>query len=204
MNSISVNSFIKNFDNRFSELADRQPWEIISELQQLIIDLMDNLNKNDFYIDNGIAIHKSAQIEQGVVLKAPAIISKNCFIGANAYLRNGIYLDDDVIIGPGCEIKSTIIFDKTSVAHFNFIGDSILGSRVNIEAGAVVANHFNERTNKLIEVRYEGKLINTACTKFGSLIGDDVKIGANAVLSPGTLLNPGSIVKRLELVIQSE
>ena len=38
--------------------------------------------------------------------------------------------------------------------------------------------------------------------KFGALIGDGTRIGANAVLSPGTILAPNSIVKRLELVEQ--
>jgi UDP-N-acetylglucosamine diphosphorylase / glucose-1-phosphate thymidylyltransferase / UDP-N-acetylgalactosamine diphosphorylase / glucosamine-1-phosphate N-acetyltransferase / galactosamine-1-phosphate N-acetyltransferase len=141
-------------------------------------------------------------VEIGAVLKAPIIIGKNCFVGANAYLRGGVFLDDGVKIGPSCEIKSSIIFSKTSVAHFNFIGDSIVGSNVNIEAGAVTANHYNEKADKQIEVLYNSAVIKTNTSKFGALIGDACKIGANAVLSPGTLLAKNTIVKRLELVEQ--
>jgi UDP-N-acetylglucosamine diphosphorylase / glucose-1-phosphate thymidylyltransferase / UDP-N-acetylgalactosamine diphosphorylase / glucosamine-1-phosphate N-acetyltransferase / galactosamine-1-phosphate N-acetyltransferase len=71
-----------------------------------------------------------------------------------------------------------------------------------MEAGSVIANHFNERDNKQIPIRYEGKIHDTGVTKFGAVVGDHSRIGANAVLSPGTLLQPKSIVKRLELVEQ--
>ena len=152
--------------------------------------------------ENGIAIHKSATVEQGVVLKAPIIISANCFVGAHAYLRGGVFLDEGVTVGPGCEIKSSFIFSTTTIAHFNFIGDSIIGSKVNFEAGAHTANHFNERTDKRISVFFNSKIIETNTEKFGALVGDNSKIGANAVLSPGTILPKNSIVKRLELVEQ--
>jgi NDP-sugar pyrophosphorylase family protein len=141
-------------------------------------------------------------IESGVVIKSPAIISEHCFIGAHAYLRGGVHLGSSVRIGPGCEIKSSLIFSQSTIAHFNFIGDSIIGSHVNFEAGAVTANHYNERTNKRIFALYLSKAIDTKVEKFGALVGDFSKIGANAVLSPGTILAPDSVVKRLELVEQ--
>jgi UDP-N-acetylglucosamine diphosphorylase / glucose-1-phosphate thymidylyltransferase / UDP-N-acetylgalactosamine diphosphorylase / glucosamine-1-phosphate N-acetyltransferase / galactosamine-1-phosphate N-acetyltransferase len=196
---IAIENYISSFSKYFTE--DKEPWEFTSQLPEIITGLILNLN-NDFDIENNIAIHKSAVIETGAVLKPPIIIGKNCFIGANAYLRGGVYLVSDVKIGPGCEIKSSIIFSKTSIAHFNFIGDSIIGSNVNIEAGAVTANHYNERTDKEIEILYNGAVIKTNTHKFGALVGDDCKIGANAVLSPGTLLVKKTIVKRLELVEQ--
>jgi len=68
------------------------------------------------------------------------------------------------------------------------VGDSILGSSVNLEAGSIVANYRNERALKEIKVRYKGNLINTGINKFGAVIGDNCKIGANAVIAPGALL----------------
>jgi bifunctional N-acetylglucosamine-1-phosphate-uridyltransferase/glucosamine-1-phosphate-acetyltransferase GlmU-like protein len=102
----------------------------------------------------------------------------------------------------GVEIKSSIISNNSAVAHFNFIGDSIIGENVNFEAGSITANHFNERENKEIFVKIDDNIINTQVVKFGSLIGDYSKIGANAVLSPGTILKKNSVVKRLELIEQ--
>lgn len=105
-------------------------------------------------------------------------------------------------IGPSSEIKQSIILDNSAVAHFNYIGNSIIGNNVNFEAGSISANHYNERTDKNIFVIYNDEIISTNCNKFGSLVGDDSRIGANAVLSPGTILEKKSIVKRLELIEQ--
>jgi UDP-N-acetylglucosamine diphosphorylase / glucose-1-phosphate thymidylyltransferase / UDP-N-acetylgalactosamine diphosphorylase / glucosamine-1-phosphate N-acetyltransferase / galactosamine-1-phosphate N-acetyltransferase len=196
---IAIENYISSFSKYFTE--DKEPWEFTNELPKIITGLILNLN-NDFNIENNIAIHKSATVETGAVLKAPVIIGENCFVGANACLRGGVFLNDDVKIGPGCEIKSSIIFNTTSIAHFNFIGDSIIGCNVNFEAGAVTANHYNERADKQIEVLHNGAVIKTNIHKFGALIGDGSKIGANAVLSPGTLLAKNTIIKRLELVEQ--
>ncbi len=197
---INIETYIAGFSSKFSQ-DQNEPWELVQNLDGIIRDMIAELDE-DFVIENDVAIHKTAQIESNVTLKAPLIIGKNCFIGANSYLRNGVILSDQVKIGTGCEIKTSIIFDKTSIAHFNFIGDSIIGQEVNFEAGSITANHYNERTDKQIYVLYESKLVNTKVHKFGSLVGDHSKIGANAVLSPGTILNKGSVVKRLELIEQ--
>jgi UDP-N-acetylglucosamine diphosphorylase / glucose-1-phosphate thymidylyltransferase / UDP-N-acetylgalactosamine diphosphorylase / glucosamine-1-phosphate N-acetyltransferase / galactosamine-1-phosphate N-acetyltransferase len=137
-------------------------------------------------------------------LKGPIIISNGCFIGAHAYLRGGVYLGDKSVIGPGCEVKSSLIMSGSALAHFNFVGDSLVGSYVNMEAGSIIANHYNERLDKTIFVMLDKKKIETSATKFGALVGDHTKIGANAVLSPGTILKPQSIVKRLELIEQCQ
>ena len=196
---------IDAFVSRFSSLIlqqDKQPWQIIRDLSAVINNLLATCGK-DYSITNGIAIHTTATVEAGAVLKAPVIIGKNSFIAAHAYLRGCVFVDENVTIGTGCEIKSSIVCNNSSIAHFNFIGDSIIGSFVNFEAGAITANHFNERENKEIRVLFKGELINTQIEKFGSLIGDYSKIGANAVLSPGTLLPKNAVVKRLELIEQA-
>jgi acetyltransferase-like isoleucine patch superfamily enzyme len=74
---------------------------------------------------------------------------------------------------------------------------------VNMEAGSIIANHYNERIDKSIYVRIKNERVLTGVTKFGALVGDQTKIGANAVLSPGTILESKSVVKRLELIDQS-
>lgn len=195
---IQIDDFISGFSARFSQ---NLPWKITSYLQSIVIELIKGLGEN-YDINNEIAIHKSARIEEGVVLKGPVFIGKDCFVAAHAYIRSGVYLGESTVIGPGCEIKSSIIFGNSSIAHFNFVGDSIIGSHVNMEAGAVIANHYNERTNKEISVVFQNKSIHTGTEKFGALIGDGCKIGANAVLSPGTILGKDEIIRRLQLVEQ--
>jgi acetyltransferase-like isoleucine patch superfamily enzyme len=172
------------------DLLKDLPWEMSVE------DFVKKNSKDDIFI------HPTSVVEEGVVLKGPVFIGPNCFVGAHAYLRGGVYLIGNNSIGPGCELKSCILFPNTNLAHFNFIGDSIVGSNVNFEAGSIVANHFNERTEKEITVTISGKKIKTGSAKFGAVIGDGCKIGANAVLSPGTILEKNSVVARQQLINQ--
>ena len=106
--------------------------------------------------------------------------------------------------GVSCDIlvKTSVLLEGCSIAHFNFVGDSIVGHDVNIEAGAILCNHYNEREDDTVYVHVDRQRISTGLHKFGSLVGDGCRIGANAVLSPGTLLKPRTIVRRLELVEQ--
>jgi NDP-sugar pyrophosphorylase family protein len=196
-----ISRYLSDFHTHFADLGDDLPWNITALTSAIILKKISTLS-NDFKVVNNVAIHKKATVEEHAIVKGPAIISEGCFIGSHAYFRGGVFLAEHVTVGPGCEVKSCIIMPHAALAHFNFVGDSLVGSYVNMEAGSIVANHFNERDNKEIQVLMQGHPHRTGVTKFGALIGDQTKIGANAVLSPGTILPPKSIVKRLELVEQ--
>ena len=198
---IQYSAYLKNFLTNFPELEKDLPWNIVAAVQNTIQQKIKSLS-SDFKIKQDVAIHKKAQIEENVTLKGPIIISNGCFIGAHAYMRGGVYLGEKSIVGPGCEVKSSLIMSGSALAHFNFVGDSLIGSYVNMEAGSIIANHYNERLDKTIYVMLNKKKMKIEVTKFGALVGDHSKIGANAVLSPGTILLPESVVKRLELVEQ--
>ena len=201
---MDIKEYMADFHINFPYLGDSNPWEITQAISSIIPKRILEINTDDYTITAGIAIHKTAVIEQGAILKGPLIISENCFVASHAYIRSGVYLGRGVRIGPGSEIKSSIIGSNSALAHFNYIGDSIIGSDVNFEAGALIANHYNERDNKNIWVQINGQRKDTGTIKFGALVGDHSKIGANAVLSPGTILNKCSLVKRLELIEQNK
>ena len=198
---IGLTTYINRFSVVFDHVSHEQPWNLTANIRQILLNKMDTLGP-DYKIFNEVAIHNTVVLDSHAILKGPAIISANCFIGAHTYIRGGVFLDERVSLGPGCEVKSSFIFSDSALGHFNFVGDSLLGSHVNMEAGSVIANHYNERKEKNISVFVGGKHYATGLEKFGALVGDHTKIGANAVLSPGTLLQPGCIVKRLELVEQ--
>lgn len=130
---IAIETYIKGFTTKINQ-DQNEPWELVQDLESIIKGMISELD-DDFIINNDIAIHKTAKIESNVVLKGPIIIGKHCFVGANSYLRNGVVLGEAARIGTSCEIKSSIIFGHSAVAHFNFIGDSIIGSHVNFEIG---------------------------------------------------------------------
>ncbi len=198
---ITISTHLQDFGASFPVAGDLAPWRFIANIQEHVTAGFPRLDAG-YRIKGNIAIHESSSIEEGAVLKGPLIISPRCFIGAGAYFRGGVFLGANVSIGPGCEIKSSVILNASRLAHFNFVGDSLIGSDVNMEAGSILANYHNDRADKTIYIRDGTEFLQTDAQKFGALVGDHSRIGANAVCSPGTILAPHSIVRRLELVEQ--
>jgi len=199
--TLRIATYLQQLPVLFPELRDELPWNIPGNLEAILRNRIKSLS-DDYHVHDDVAIHPTARIEDHVILKGPMIISAGSFIGAHAYLRGGVYLGENSVIGPGCEVKSSIILNRSALAHFNFVGDSLVGDMVNFEAGSIVANHFNEREDKTIFVLIDGKRTSIGVTKFGAMVGDFSRIGANAVLSPGTILTPKSVVPRLSLIEQ--
>lgn len=185
-----------------AKFAEMPAWTVTQTAPAIVAALIDALG-DDYEIRDDVARHRSAIIEPGAVLKGPCLIGPGCFVASSALLRGGCWLERDCIVGPGCELKTCFVFRGSKAAHLNFIGDSVIGVGVNIEAGAMLANYRNERADKRIIIRGDFGVIDTGVDKFGALVGDDSRIGANAVIAPGAILAPRTIVRRLELVDQS-
>jgi NDP-sugar pyrophosphorylase family protein len=173
-----------------------EPWEITARSEAIVRRLIEDVSRDEFAVTDGVALHRTTIVEPGAVLKGPLLVGPGCFIAAGAYLRGGNWLAERCTLGPGTELKSSFVWPGTALAHFNFVGDSILGSDVNFEAGSIVCNHRNERADAEVWVRLAGSLQRTGCRKFGAVVGDGTRIGANAVLAPGALLLPGTVVPR--------
>lgn len=201
--AIDLRAYISGFaDSPLARWRASMPWELTAQASAIVRELLAALPAGDFAIDGEVAVHRSATVEPGAVLKGPLILGANCFVAAHAYLRGGNWIDARCTVGPGTELKSSFVFAGTALAHFNFVGDSVLGGGVNMEAGSIVCNHRNERADKTIRVRSgEGGALQAAgCEKFGALMGDGVRVGANAVIAPGALLQPGRVVGRATLL----
>ncbi len=147
-------------------------------------------------------IHRAAKVHPTAILQDIVIVDADASVGPHAMLRGGVWIGQGAHIGGSDEIKQSIIGSNSAVAHLNYVGNSIIGDDVNIEAGAVLANHHNDRHDKSVWVLIDGEKIKTGVKKFGALVGDHSRIGANAVTTPGTILKPATIVNRLELVQQ--
>ncbi|MCI8211196.1 transferase [Pseudomonas sp. S25] len=201
MHGISISEFISHWEALGVDAQASSPWQMTQQCENFVSTIMANLGP-DYERQGDIAIHKTARVEDGAVLKGVIVIGPNCFIAAGAYLRGGVFLGSDCIVGPSCELKSSFMLDRSKLAHFNFVGDSLLGQDVNIEAGAVIANYRNEFAGAHIRIQHGDRTIETGVAKFGALVGDGSRIGANAVIAPGALLQRGSVVPRLGLVDQ--
>ncbi|WP_341678122.1 DapH/DapD/GlmU-related protein [Niveibacterium sp. SC-1] len=178
------------------------PWQLPPRIEALVEHAVAAASPEEYVVADGVAIHRGARVEAGAIFKAPALIGPDCFIGAGAYLRGGCWLGPGCSLGPGVELKSSLLVSAVRLAHFNFVGDSIIGHNVNLEAGSVVANYRNERNGGEIRIATASGVVATGVEKFGALIGDGCRIGANAVIAPGALLLPGTRVPRLGLVDQ--
>lgn len=200
---MDLSGFIKDIYRDLPMLSrESLPWEIIDSLEKTIRGLLPTLELKNYSVEDQVAIHETALIEGGVTIKPNTIIGPRCTVKSGSYLRSGVYLVSDVAIGANCEIKQSIIFKNSCAAHLNYIGNSIIGEDVNLEAGSIIANHFNEREDKTIRILLKDNIIETNVVKFGSLVGDHSRIGANSVLNPGTVLNSKSIIPRLTHVDQ--
>jgi len=133
-----------------------------------------------------ISIGPQTHVESGAYIKGPCIIGAGCTIRKGAYIRGNFLAEDGCIIGHNTEVKHSIFLKNATAAHFNYVGDSILGSKVNLGAGVKCANFRFDRQNVIVEV--EDQKIDTELKKLGAIIGDGVQIGCNCVLNPGTLL----------------
>jgi UDP-N-acetylglucosamine diphosphorylase / glucose-1-phosphate thymidylyltransferase / UDP-N-acetylgalactosamine diphosphorylase / glucosamine-1-phosphate N-acetyltransferase / galactosamine-1-phosphate N-acetyltransferase len=133
-----------------------------------------------------ISIGSGSKVEPGAYIAGPCIIGRNCEIRHGAYLRGNVLTGDACIIGHATEIKNSILFNRVSASHFNYVGDSILGNDVNLGAGVICANYRLDHQN--VPVYFQGKKIVTPLKKLGALIGDESQLGCNSVISPGALL----------------
>jgi UDP-N-acetylglucosamine diphosphorylase / glucose-1-phosphate thymidylyltransferase / UDP-N-acetylgalactosamine diphosphorylase / glucosamine-1-phosphate N-acetyltransferase / galactosamine-1-phosphate N-acetyltransferase len=202
-----MNLCISNFtqaliDTPFGPCAGATPWELTASLEARLCEVVAGLDSCEWRLECDVAIHHSATVEAGAQIKGPAVIGPACFVSASALLRGGVWLGPRCSVGPGGEVKSSWLGSGSKLAHLNFVGDAVIGLDVNFEAGSIVANRRNERDDKRIRVRIDDSLHTLDVTRFGALVGDHARIGANAVLAPGTLLQARSVVARLALVDQ--
>ncbi len=150
-------------------------------------------------IEKGVAVKgtlilgRSSIIKSGTYIEGNVIIGNNCTLGPNVHLRGPIAIGNNCKIGNGSEVKSSIIFDNSSVPHLSYIGDSIVGENVNIGGGTITANlRFDHAT---IKVDIEGQKIDSLRKKLGVIIGDGASLGINVSTMPGIWVWPNSRIK---------
>jgi len=143
-------------------------------------------------ITGAVAIGEGTRVEAGVKIVGPAVIGRGCHLRQGAYLRGQVVIGDEVIVGHATELKSAILLDRAHAPHFNYVGDSILGSDCNLGAGTICSNVRLDLGP--VRVRTEGGSVNTGLLKFGAVVGQGARTGCHVVLNPGTLLGRGVLV----------
>lgn len=194
MQNLETNHFFDLSQFAHAALFDgcQYVWQALDNIQQYLqgypLGTIEALEQRGAYLVNAsqISIGEGTTIEPGAYIKGPCIIGKNCHIRHGAYIRGDCIIGDSCVIGHTTEIKHSIILNHSNAAHFAYLGDTILGSHVNLGAGVKCANL--RLDGKQIMIRIEDKKIATNRRKFGAIIGDHSEIGCNSVLNPGTVL----------------
>jgi len=143
-------------------------------------------------IEGEVSIGKGSVVEPGAMIIGPTIIDENTLIRQGAYIRGNVIIGNNCIIGHASEVKGTIVLNNTELSHFNYVGDSLIGSNVLLGAGVKTANV--KITGGTIRVTIDGKEYNTELVKFGAIVGDEVQLGCNSVFNPGTLVGKRTLV----------
>jgi NDP-sugar pyrophosphorylase family protein len=137
-----------------------------------------------------ISIGEGTVVEPGAYIQGPCVIGKGCQIRHTAYIRGDCVIGDRCVIGHASEVKASIFLDDAHAAHFAYIGDSIIGNKVNLGAGVKCANL--RLDGKAVTIHYKGSKVETKRRKLGAIIADGVHVGCNAVINPGAVLAKAS------------
>ena len=169
----------------------RYPWEALPHIDAWIRAIGATLSRSDYErVEAEIWVARSASVAPSAVLTAPCIIGADAEVRHCAFVRGGVAVGVGAVVGNSTELKNAILFDGVQVPHFNYVGDSILGYRAHLGAGAVTSNVKSDKTEVCISV---GRIrIATGRRKLGAMVGDGVEVGCGCVLNPGTVIGRGS------------
>lgn len=168
------------------------PWEALGGLAEFVRVRGIGLSEAEYEKRAGdVWVHKSATVVPTAVLVGPVIVGPGSFVGHSAFVRNGVMIGANCTVGTSVEIKNSIVFDNVDLAHFNYVGDSILGYGSHLGGGAITSNYRLDERNVVVR---GAKSMDTGLTKVGAMVGDHVQVGCNVVLNPGTVLGRKSVV----------
>lgn len=175
------------------------PWEVLPNIKDFIIELGKTLPKETFNeVKENVWIAKSAKVFDSAYIAGPCIIDENAEIRQCAFVRGSAIIGKNVVLGNSCEVKNAILFDNVQVPHFNYVGDSVLGYKSHIGAGGITSNVKSDKT--LVTIKEGEEKIETNLKKVGAMIGDNVEVGCNSVLCPGTVIGRGTTIYPLSMV----
>ncbi|OGN61453.1 MAG: hypothetical protein A3F09_01755 [Chlamydiae bacterium RIFCSPHIGHO2_12_FULL_49_11] len=171
-----------------------KPWEWLAQLPVFFSGVEWKIRSN---VENAalinaehIYIGENCTIEPFVTIKGPVYIGNGVVIRSGAYIREYTVILDHAVVGHASEISCSVMMEGSRAAHFNYVGNSVVGREVNMGSHAVLANVRLDK--KPVDVVINGKRIETGLEKLGSILGDSSTVGASVLLNPGTIVAPGT------------
>jgi UDP-N-acetylglucosamine diphosphorylase / glucose-1-phosphate thymidylyltransferase / UDP-N-acetylgalactosamine diphosphorylase / glucosamine-1-phosphate N-acetyltransferase / galactosamine-1-phosphate N-acetyltransferase len=175
------------------------PWEALSGIKQMIIDLGKTLDPADYSeVSPQVWVHRTANVAPTAFLGAPCIIGAETEVRHCAFIRGAALVGEHCVVGNSVELKNVILFDNVQTPHYNYVGDSILGYKSHMGAGSITSNVKSDKT--LVVVHNGDEQAATGLKKMGAMLGDCVEVGCNSVLNPGTVIGRNSNIYPLSCV----
>ena len=172
--------------------AFEYPWQALKGIGEMIVQLGKNLGPEYIQVSPSVWVHTTAEVAPTAYLGAPCIIGPNTQVRHCAFIRGSALVGENCVVGNSVELKNVILFDGVQVPHFNYAGDSILGYKSHLGAGAVTSNVKSDKTQ--VVVKTPNEKMETGLRKFGAMVGDWVEVGCNSVLNPGSVIGRNSII----------
>ena len=167
------------------------PWEALDGIKELIISLGGKLSGEEYdEVSPQVWVHKTATVAPTAFLGAPCIIGAETEVRHCAFIRGSALVGKKCVVGNSVERKDVIRLDNVQTPHYNYVGDSILGYKSHMGAGSITSNVKSDKT--LVTVKNGEERIETGRKKFGAILGDNVEVGCNSVLNPGTIIGRNS------------
>lgn len=200
MDAIKVSDLFDLTHTRAAQMLSgcEYPWEALSKIGETVMAVGQALSEKEYdHPSENVWIAKSASVAATASITGPCIIGEKTEVRPGAFLRGNILVGDGAVVGNSSELKNCILFDGVQVPHYNYVGDSILGYKAHMGAGAITSNVKGDKKNVVVhgEETYE-----TGKKKFGAMLGDFAEIGCNSVLNPGTVIGRDSQVYPLSCV----
>lgn len=175
------------------------PWEALPKIKDFIISLGETLPEEKYERREGnIWIARSAKVFPSAYIGGPAIIDEEAEIRHCAFIRGSAIVGKGAVVGNSTELKNVILFNKVQVPHYNYVGDSILGFKAHMGAGSITSNVKSDKT--LVVVKAGEETFETGLKKFGAMLGDNVEVGCNSVLNPGTVIGKNTNIYPTSMV----
>lgn len=173
--------------------------EVLPEIKEFIKQLSLTLDAEKFDdLGGGVFVAKSAKVASSASITGPCIVDEEAEIRHCAFIRGNVIVGKGAVVGNSTELKNVILFDGVQVPHYNYVGDSILGYKSHLGAGAITSNVKSDKTN--VSITLNGERYNTNLKKFGAILGDCVEVGCGTVLNPGTVVGKNTNIYPLSMV----
>ncbi len=169
-----------------------RPWEAIISLNNYIYTHGPELSYEKYdEIAENVWVHISAYLSPAAKIEAPCIICSGAQISHGACV-SGSVVGSSARVGENSVVRNSILFDRAALCANNFVGSSIVGYDAYIDAGAVLPQSRTDGAGVLFDMP-NGVYI-SGRAKLGAVICDGARVGALAVITPGSIVDEGAVI----------